>query len=306
MNVVFMGTPDFAVPCLESIISAGHTVSAVFTQPDKPKGRGYTLTPPPVKNCALSHNINVYQPVTLKDGCAFEVLKKLSPDVIIVVAYGKILPKDILDLPKYSCVNVHASLLPKYRGSAPIHWSIINGERETGVTTMCMDIGIDTGDMLLKKSVAIGENETTGELHDRLAACGAELIVETLTRLENGDCPREKQDDSLSCYSPMITKQLGNIDWNKSAREINCLVRGLNPSPSAFTKIKGKTLKIHSCNIVSSSGKAGEIISVNPFIVACGENAVEITELQLEGKKRMKAQDFLRGYSLEKGLILGE
>lgn len=306
MNIVFMGTPDFAVPCLESIINAGHTVSAVFTQPDKPKGRGYTLTPPPVKVCALSHNIDVYQPTTLKDKIAFDILNSLSPDIIVVVAYGKILPKDILNLPKYACVNVHASLLPKYRGAAPIQWSIINGENETGVTTMLMDVGLDTGDMLLKKSITIGENETMGELHDRLAECGAELIVETLTKLENGDCPQEKQDDSLSCYSPMITKQLGNIDWNKSAKEINALVRGLNPTPSAFTKINGKTLKIHSCNILCDKGKIGEIISINPFIVACGENAIEITELQLEGKKRMKTEDFLRGYSLEKGMILGE
>ncbi len=305
MNIVFMGTPDFAVPCLESIINAGHTVSAVFSQPDKPKGRGYTLTPPPVKVCALSHNISVYQPNTLKDDETFNIIKSLSPDVIVVVAYGKILPKNILDLPKYACVNVHASLLPKYRGAAPIHWSIINGEEVTGVTTMLMDIGLDTGDILLKKSVAIGQNETTGELHDRLAKCGSELIVETLEKLENGDCPREKQDNSLSCYSPMITKQLGNINWNKSAKEINALVRGLNPTPSAYTKINNKMLKIHSCKIVNYNGNAGEVISVNPFIVACGENALEITELQIEGKKRMKTEDFLRGYNIEKGIVLG-
>lgn len=303
MRVVFMGTPDFAVPCLESIINAGHFVAGVFTQPDKPKGRGYTLTPPPVKVCALSHNIEVYQPITLKDDNTFNLLKELSPEVIVVVAYGKILPKNILDLPKYGCINVHASLLPKYRGAAPIHWSIINGEKETGVTAMYMDVGLDTGDMILKKSVKIGENETTGELHDRLSELGAELITKTLEKLQLGNYTREKQNNDMSCYSPMINKSLGKIDWSKSAQEIHNLIRGLNPAPSAFTKFNNKNIKIYRSIPTEGKGKAGEVISLNPLTIACGIGAVKVLELQLEGKKRMKSEDFLRGYSLNIGDI---
>lgn len=225
-----MGTPDFAVVSLENLINTGkHQIEGVFTQPDKPKGRGYTVTFSPVKDCAISHNIPVYQPETLKDGKAFEIIKELKPDVIVVAAYGKILPKEILDFPKYGCVNVHGSLLPKYRGAAPIQWSVLNGEKETGVTTMYMSEGLDTGDMLLKESTEIGENETAGHLFDRISEMGAELICKTLDALEKGEITPVKQDDALSSYSPMLSKKICPIDWSKSAKEVHNKIRGLNP-----------------------------------------------------------------------------
>lgn len=298
MNVVYMGTPEFAVPPLDAIIKAGHNVTGVFTQPDKPKGRGYTLTPPPVKVRALESDIPVFQPNSMKDGEALEILTELNPDVIVVVAYGKILPKDILDLPKYGCVNVHASLLPKYRGAGPIQWCVLNGEKETGVTTMKMAEGLDTGDMLLKSSTLIGENETAGELHDRLSLMGAELITETLTALENNSVTPVKQDDSLSNYAPMLTKELCKIDWNKSAQKIHNQVRGLNPWPVAIATVNGKKVKIFATTVGNKSGNAGSVLSVNPLTVACAEGSVIINELQLEGKKRMHSDDFVRGYRI--------
>lgn len=307
MRIVFMGTPAFAVPCLEAILEAGHPVCGVFTQPDKPKGRGYTLTPPPVKECALTHNIPVFQPLKMRDGVALDILNNLNPDCIVVVAYGKILPKDILELPPLGCINVHASLLPKYRGAAPIQWSVLNGEAITGVTTMYMDVGLDTGDMLLKAETEIGANETSGELHDRLSHMGARLIVETLERLEQGALVREKQADALSCYAPMLDKNLSAIDWNKSAQEVHNLIRGLNPWPSATTKLEGKNLKLHkSCLAGFHNGEPGEILSTQPFLVCCGDGqAVQIDELQAEGKKRMQSADFFRGHSVQAGTILG-
>lgn len=298
MNVVYMGTPEFAVLPLDAIIKAGHNVTGVFTQPDKPKGRGYTLTPPPVKVRALESEIPVFQPTSMKDGEALKILEELNPDVIVVVAYGKILPKAILNLPKYGCVNVHASLLPKYRGAGPIQWCVLDGEEETGVTTMKMAEGLDTGDMLLKSATKIGENETAGELHDRLSQMGADLIVDTLTALENNTVVPEKQDDSLSNYAPMLTKELCKIDWNKSAQEIHNQVRGLNPWPVATAVVNGKKVKVFATTISEKNGEAGKVLCENPLTVACGEKSLVIHELQLEGKKRMKSDDFVRGYRI--------
>ena len=296
-----MGTPDFAVPCLEALINAGYDVVGAFTQPDKPKGRGYALAPPPVKVTALEHNIPVYQPKTLKDGEALTILSELSPECIVVVAYGKILPKAILDLPKYGCINVHASLLPKYRGAAPIQWSVLNGERETGVTAMYMDVGLDTGDMIKKKTCEIGENETAGQLHDKLSSLGASLIVETLKELENGTAQREKQDDSQSCYAPMLDKSLCQIDWNVSASQVHNKVRGLSPWPVAISSVNGKRVKIHSTGLSDRQGNPGAVISLSPLEVACGSGSVIINELQLEGKKGMDSRSFLNGHKLDVG-----
>lgn len=309
MKIVFMGTPDFAVPCLEALINARHDVCGVFTQPDKPKGRKQTLTPPPVKIAAEAHNIPVYQPSSLKTGEAFEILSELSPDLIVVVAYGKILPKEILELPKHGCINVHASLLPELRGAAPIQWSILNGLTETGVTTMFMDVGLDTGDMLLKKKVKIGENETCEELHDELSAAGAELLIETLTELEKGTLQRTKQNDSESTYASILTKELSPIDWTNSAQKIHNQVRGLYLWPSASTVFEGKKLKIHSSVVTNetSNKPAGAVIkSDSELRVVCGDGCVlNLLEVQYEGGKRMKASDFLRGHSIAVGTVLG-
>lgn len=307
MRLVFMGTPEFAVPCLEHILQAGHQVCAVYTQPDKPKGRGYTLTPPPVKQCALSHGIAVYQPTTMKDGQAAAQLREMNPECIVVVAYGKILPPEIIHLPEKGCINVHASLLPRYRGAAPIQWSVIRGEKKSGVTTMYMDEGLDTGDMLLKAECPIDSTMTAGELHDQLSALGAELIVRTLAQLEKGEITREKQDDSLSCYAPMLDKKLSWIDWNKTAQEVHNLIRGLQPWPVAQTKLMGKTLKIHKSRLSKMTGEQpGAVLSQHPFIVCCGDGAsIEVLEVQLEGKKRMAAEDFFRGHPVELSTVLG-
>lgn len=308
MKVIFMGTPDFSVPTLEEIINAGHEVIAVITQPDKPKGRGKSVAFPPVKQKALEYNIPVYQPVKVKEESFTTVLKELAPDVIVVVAFGQILPKAILDLPKYGCINVHASLLPKYRGAAPIQWSIIDGEKTTGITTMYMDVGLDTGDMLLQGEVNIEPEETGGSLHDKLSAIGGELLVETLNRLEKGTIKRIKQDDSKSNYAKMLDKALGQIDFHKSAVEIERLIRGLNPWPSAYTSFDDKTLKIWKARVLEGNfdGKPGEIIDVTKeeIIVFTGQGALGILELQLEGKKRMSTDEFLRGYKIQKGTIL--
>lgn len=309
MKIVFMGTPDFAVPCLEALLQAGHSVAGVFTQPDKPKGRKQTLTPPPVKIAAQAHNIPVYQPPSVKTGEALEVLQELSPELIVVVAYGKILPKEILELPKHGCINVHASLLPQLRGAAPIQWSILNGLKETGVTTMLMDVGLDTGDMLLKKKVAIGDNETSEELHDELSAAGAELIIETLRELEKGNLQRTKQNDAESTYASILTKELSPIDWSDSAQKIHNQVRGLYLWLSANTVFEGKKLKIHSSVILNEKNNrpAGTVIrSDSALNVVCGDGCVlELKEVQYEGGKRMKASDFLRGHSIDVGTVLG-
>lgn len=308
MKILFMGTPGFAVPCLESLIKAGHNICGVFTQPDKPKGRGHKLTAPPVKEVAIKNNIEVFQPDKIRNAETLSIIKGLEPEIIVVVAYGKILPKEIIDYPKYGCVNVHASLLPKYRGAAPIQWSIINGEKTTGVTTMYMNEGLDTGDMLLKSSTIINDDETSGDLHDRLSFIGADLILKTLNEISKGTIKRKKQNDDEASYSPMLDKSLCNIDWNKAAINIHNLVRGLNPWPTASTILNGNILKIHKTKVSNiKGGSPGEIISLNPFVVSCsGDTSLEILELQLLGKKRMSSEEFLRGHKIKIYEKLGE
>lgn len=307
MRIVFMGTPDFAVPSLQRLLDDGHTIAGVFTQPDKPKGRGYKLTPPPVKELALQYQLPVYQPLKMKDGTALATLKELAPELMIVVAYGRILPKDILELPKYGCVNVHGSLLPKYRGAAPIQWSVLNGDAESGVTTMYMAEGLDTGDIILKKSTPIGEDETSGELFDRLADLGAQALSETVNLIQQGQAPRTQQDDAKSCYASMLDKQKAEIDFSKSAQEVHNLVRGMNPWPIAHTMIDGKRLKVYKSRLVKQmSGAPGVVLDPKRLIVACGSGAVELLLIQAEGSKKMPAADYLRGHPLASNVILGE
>ena len=301
-----MGTPDFAVPCLEKIVSLGYPVTGVFTQPDKPKGRGYKLLPPPVKELALRENLPVFQPASVKTDEAYETLKSCAPDLIVVVAYGKILPKRVLDLPRYGCINVHASLLPRYRGAGPIQWAILNGETETGVTTMYMGEGLDTGDMLEQVRTPIGENETADELYTRLSVLGAEALQVTLSKLESGSLLRTPQDDSLSCYAPILDKSLCPIDFTRPASRIHDQIRGLSSWPAATTTYKGKRLKVYESCLAQGSGHPGEIIDPKKFIVACGEGAVQFVSVQYEGGKRMAADAFLRGRPAEKGEFLGE
>lgn len=309
MKVVFMGTPDFSVPTLEKIIEAGHEVIGVVTQPDKAKGRGKKVLFSPVKEKALEHNLPVYQPRRAREPEFIEEMRALNPDVMVVVAFGQILPKDILDIPKYGCVNVHASLLPKYRGAAPIQWAVINGEAVSGVTTMQMDVGLDTGDMLLKAEVPLAEDETGGSLFDKLSTLGGELLIETLDKIEAGDIHPEKQDDSQAGeYARTLDKALGNVDFSMSAVSIERLIRGLNPWPSAYTFYNGKTMKLWKAEIVpGTDANPGQIIFVDKqsFTVQTGEGGLRIMELQLEGKKRMEAGAFLRGCALSVGEMLG-
>ncbi|WP_291236470.1 methionyl-tRNA formyltransferase [Frisingicoccus sp.] len=310
MRVVFMGTPDFSVPTLEKIIEAGHEVIGVVTQPDKAKGRGKKVLFPPVKETALAHDLPVYQPRRARDPEFIEEMKALNPDVMVVVAFGQILPKAILDIPKYGCINVHASLLPKYRGAAPIQWAVIRGEKVSGVTTMQMDVGLDTGDMLLKKEVLLDEEETGGSLHDKLSTLGGDLLIETLKKIEAGDIHPEKQDDSQAGeYARMLDKNLGRIDFSMPAVEIERLIRGLNPWPSAFTSYNGKTMKLWKAKADNcGQGVPGQVIHVdkNSFTVQTGQGTLQILELQMEGKKRMDAGAFLRGCPLETGTMLGQ
>ncbi len=308
MRIVFMGTPDFAVPCLEAIIEK-HEVVAVFTQPDKPVGRKQLLTPPPVKVLAEKNNIPVYQPSRLKDSDAAETIKSLGADITVVVAYGKILPNEVLEAAPYGCINVHASLLPKYRGAAPIQWAVLNGDKKTGVCVMQMDEGLDTGDVILVKRTDIGENETSEELFERLSKIGADALNEALGLIESGKAERTPQPEGDFGYAKMITKDLCPIDWSKSASEIHTKVRGLQSWPVAVTKLGGKNLKIHRTVLSGLKGSAaGEVIeSDKKLIVSCGDGScVEILELQLDGKKRMDARSFLSGNKIEKGTVLGE
>lgn len=305
MNVVFMGTPDFAVPSLENIAKV-HNVQAVFTQPDKPVGRKMVLTPPDVKVCAEKLGIPVYQPVKLKDSDSYEIIKELNPDVIVVVAYGQILPENILNIPKYGCINVHGSLLPKYRGAAPIQWSVLNGDKVTGVTTMYMEKGLDTGDILETKEYEIGINDTAGEVFDTLAEMGGKLILDTLEKAEKGELHPIKQDDSKSSYAKMLDKSMCNIDFSKSNLQVHNQVRGLSPWPVASTKLNGKVLKIFETRLAEGKGKPGEILNTNPLTIACGEGAVVVNTVQLQGKKRMDSKAFLQGHKLEKGTVIGE
>ena len=306
MKLIFMGTPDFAVPCLERLIEAGHEIAAVFSQPDKPRGRKMILTPPEVKACALKHGLTVYQPKSLRNDEAMELIKEIAPDCIVVAAYGKILPKAMLDLPKYGCINVHGSLLPKYRGSAPIQWSVINGEKETGVTIMQMAEGVDTGDMLYQKAIPIGIDDTAESMFEELSDLGGEMIVEALDLLEEGKLTPIKQDETLATHAPMLNKEIAVIDWNKSALEVHNLVRGLYSWPIAQTTLHGKKLKIYRTAVGKGSGEAGTVISASPLTIACGEGAVVIEELQLEGKKRMDAKAFLIGHPLQIKEKIGE
>ena len=307
MKAVFMGTPDFAVPTLQKMIDMGIEITAVVTQPDKAKGRGKKVIYSPVKECALAHDLPVYQPVRIRKEPEFiQILRDMQPDVIVVVAFGQILPKEILDIPRLGCVNVHASLLPKFRGAAPIQWSIIDGEEVTGVTTMLMDVGLDTGDMLLKTEIPVDPKETGGSLHDKLAAVGGELLEKTLIGLEAGTIVPEKQDDSQAGeYARMLDKELGHIDFNQPAVVIERLIRGLNPWPSAYTYIDGKTLKIWEAEVLDRNYgcEYGEVAEVtrNCLIIQTGIGALSVKSVQLQGKKRMDIAAFLNGYTIEKG-----
>ena len=309
MKVIFMGTPDFSVGTLEALVEAGHEVVLAVTQPDKPKGRGKEMQFTPVKECALKYNIPVYQPRRVREAECIEELRKYGADIMVVVAFGQILPKEILEMCTYGCVNVHASLLPKYRGSAPIQWAIIDGEEVTGVTTQQMNEGIDTGDILLKEEIAIDAKETGGSLFDKLAVAGAKLCVETLKGLEEKTITPIPQGDSPTAYAKMLDKQLGNIDWNKSATEIERLIRGLSPWPSAYTNWDDKVMKIWDTEVVNnaSEGNPGTIVKVekDAFYVKTGDGLLKVCELQIPGKKRMDAGAFLRGYQVKEGEMLG-
>lgn len=307
MKVVFMGTPDFAVGTLEALIEAGHEVIGVVTQPDKPKGRGKTLMATPVKEVALKHQIPVYQPKKVREAGFTETLGRLAPDVIVVAAFGQIITKEILGIPRFGCINVHASLLPAYRGAAPIQWAVINGEKESGVTIMQMDEGLDTGDMIDKVVVPLAEDETGGSLFDKLSQAGARLCVKVLKDLEEGNAVREKQpEESTTPYASMISKKMGEIDWNRSAKSIEQLIRGLDPWPSAYTKLQGKTLKLWKAEAQKENvpeGVPGEVVKVerDTFCIQTGDGILKIEEVQLEGKKRMDTAAFLRGFHLSQG-----
>ncbi len=310
MNIVFMGTPDFAVPCLEKLTKSENcNVLAVFTQPDKKVGRKQLLTPPPVKVLAVQHNIPVYQPVTLKNEDAFETIRKLNPDLLVVVAYGKILPKPILDYPKFGCINVHASLLPKYRGAAPIQWAVLNGDKKTGVCVQQMDIGIDTGDILFTEETDIGINETSEELFERLSVIGADALIKTIDLIIKGQTNPVPQPAGDFGYASMIDKSMSNIDWSKSAFEVHNQIRGLQSWPCASTVINGKNVKVHKSVLSSEKGnEAGKVVNnKNVVTVSCGDgNCIDILELQPDGKKRMDAKSFLAGNKIETGQFIGE
>ena len=307
MKIIFMGTPDIAVPALEAIIEAGHEVVLVVSQPDKPVGRSKELKPTPVKECALAHGIEVYQPQRIRAAESVEYLKQFEVDAIVVEAFGQIVSQEILDMPKYCCVNIHTSLLPKYRGAAPIQPAILNGDMVTGVTTMRMDIGVDTGDIIMQQEVIIREEETTGTLFDRLAKAGAKLVVKTLAALEDGTATFTKQDENLVSHTSKISKEMGSIDWSKDAVEIERLIRGMNPWPSAYTKLDDKNLKIWKGKVLAEQCDAapGTIVKVHKdsLFVQTGNGILAILELQLEGKKRMDTESFLRGYTVKEGTV---
>lgn len=308
MRVVFMGTPDFAVPCLEKLIEYGCEVVGVFTQPDKPVGRKRVITPPAVKVCALEHGIEVYQPEKMREGTALEIINGLKPDLIVVVAYGKILPKEILESAPLGCINIHGSLLPKLRGAAPIQWSVINGDEYSGVTSMMMNEGLDTGDMLVERKVKIEFTETSGELYDRLSVVGAEVLEETLKKIEDGTLVRIPQNDEESTYAPLLSKEISNIDWNESALAVYNKIRGLNPWPVALTYIDGVKYKIFESEYVQNvKGQPGEIVeNKKKLLVACGDgNGISVKTLQPDGKKQMDVVSFLAGNKLETGKIIG-
>lgn len=310
MKVIFMGTPDFSVGTLEALVAAGHEVVLVVTQPDKPKGRGEKMQYTPVKETAMKYGIPVFQPKKVRQQECVEELRKYNADIMVVIAFGQILPKEILEMTPYGCVNVHASLLPKYRGAAPIQWAVINGETISGVTTMQMDEGLDTGDMLLKTEILLDEKETGGSLHDKLAEAGAKLCVETLKALEEKTITAVKQGESPTEYARMLDKKLGNIDWSQSAVSIERLIRGLNPWPSAYTDWDGKVMKIWEASVCgqseSTEKEPGTVVKVakDGFFVQTGDGLLKVLSLQIPGKKRMDADAFLRGYQIEAGTVL--
>ena len=310
MKVLFMGTPEIAATILEEIIKSKHEVVGVVTQEDKPKGRGKALAEPPVKEVAKKYGIEVFQPHIIKEVSAIARLREFNADIFVVAAYGKILNKEILEMPKYGCINAHASLLPKYRGAAPIQWSIIDGEKLTGVTIMQMDEGLDTGDMLFKSVVEIADDDTADSLYDKLSVCGAALTVEALDRIEQGDIHPIKQDDTQSTYAKMLDKSLGRLNFNKPSAELERLVRGLNSWPGTFTYLNGKTLKIWETKLsdIPSNGEPGTIHSSDNgrLFVNTADNALELISIQLEGKKRMDVKSFMLGYKIEAGTKLGE
>lgn len=308
MNIVFMGTPEFAVPSLKKLIE-NYNVTAVFTQPDRPKGRGKKLAMSPVKEEAVKHDIPVYQPLKIKnDKESIEALRSLAPDFIIVVAFGQILPKEVLEIPKLGCINLHASLLPKYRGAAPINWAIINGEAKSGNTTMLMDIGLDTGDMLLKSEYAVTEDMTAGDLHDILKEDGGDLLAETIEKLSRGELTREKQDDSKSCYASMLNKELAKIDWSENSIKIKNLIRGLNPWPVAYTEYDSEVMKIYEAKVMDrkTNYEPGTIISANKngIEIACGDGVLLVKKIQFPGGKALTVEEYLRGNTIKEGIKL--
>lgn len=308
MKIVFMGTPEIAVPCLEKLIEENHEIVGVVTRTDKPKGRGKKLAMPPVKEIAVKNDINVYQPKRARDEDFINEIRVLSPDLIIVVAYGQILPKEILEIPKYGCVNVHVSLLPKYRGSAPINWVIINGEEKTGVSTMYMDEGLDTGDIILQKEINLNDEITAGELHDKIMYMGADLLKDTVNMIESGNAPRTKQVDSESSYAPIMDKSLGKIDFSKSAKEIHNLVRGVNPWPSAHTNYDGETMKVWKTKITveDSTKEPGTIVEVNKdgIKVCTKDKVILLEEIQMPNKKRVLVGEYIKGNTIKIGVVL--
>ena len=307
MRIVFMGTPDFAAAILQRLIDTGRNVVGVFSQPDKPVGRKQIITPTATKVVAMEHNIPVFQPAKLRDGEALKIMQELKPDLTVVAAYGKILPKDILDVAPLGNVNVHGSLLPKYRGSAPIQWSVINGDKVTGITTMFMAEGMDTGDMIMKFELPIGEDETAGELFDRMAELGAESIEKTLELFDNGEVKAEPQNEEEATYAPMLKKEMGEIDFGKTAEEIHNLTRGLNPWPMAYTFLDGKSVKIHEAKVAEGfSGEEGTLLDEKRFVVGTKNGAIEFITVQPEGKNKMSGADFIRGRRLEKGTKFGK
>ena len=309
LDVVFAGTPDFSVPALEAIAESDHRVVGVITNPDRPAGRGKEPRPPAVKKAALGHDIEVFQPETMTGDEAADRLASWEPDVMVVAAYGQILPERILEIPRFGCLNIHASLLPKYRGAAPINWAIVRGEEETGVTIMQMDAGLDTGPMLTRESVEIGEYQTAQQLHDELAELGAEMIVEALDRLESGSLEATPQNDEESSYAPMLSKSDGEVDWTQPARRVADHIRGMNPWPGAFSHHRrdgdSERIKFHLAEPVEGSGEPGEVLEADPssgrLVVACGEGAISCLEIQAPGRKKMEAADFLNGYEIEAG-----
>lgn len=308
LNIIFMGTPDFAVPCLNALIDNKYNVVGVVTQPDRPKGRGNNMTPPPVKELAIKHQIKVYQPERVKNPDFIATLKNISPDLIVVVAFGQILSKEILDIPRLGCINIHGSLLPKYRGAAPIQWAVINGEEVTGITSMYMDAGMDTGDMILKKEIIISEDETADVLFKRMSLLGAQTLIETIRLIEQDNCLRIPQDDTQASYAPMLNKDIGNINWTTSAKKIKDLVRGTNPWPGAYTFYKGSKIKIFVVDIIDNTTKLkpGTIVNVtkDSIHVQSGDGIVIIKEIQAENGKRMLVKDYLLGHTIDNNIIL--